>query len=105
MSSETKATGFYNTKAWKDTRRNYKQSKGNLCERCLKQGKITPADVVHHKEPLTMNNINDLNISLGWGNLEALCNQCHADVHEEIYRKRTHKRYKIDKLTGRVIIV
>ena len=53
MSKLNKETGFYNSQAWKDTRRNYKQSVGGLCERCLKKGLYNPAEVVHHKTPLT----------------------------------------------------
>lgn len=69
----------------------------------MAKGLVTPAEIVHHKIPLTDNNINDLNISLSWNNLQALCRQCHAEAHEEMYRQRTKKRYSIDK-QGRVII-
>ena len=94
---------FYSSRAWKDARRNYKQSVGGLCEECLKKGIITPAEIVHHKTPLTDENVCDLEISLGWGNLQALCRECHAKAHEDIYRQRTGKRYRIDE-QGRVII-
>lgn len=104
MSRLNDATGFYNSKAWKDTRRNYRQSVGNLCERCLKNGFITPANVVHHKQPLNENNINDLSISLGWDNLQALCTNCHAQVHEEMNRKKNGRRFTIDA-SGNVTIV
>lgn len=97
------SNSFYNSTAWKNTRRNYKQSVGGLCERCLAKGMIVPADVVHHKIPLTEENVSDLSISLGWDNLQALCRQCHAEVHEEIYMDRSHRRYKLDE-NGRVII-
>ena len=94
---------FYSSRAWKDARRNYKQSVGGLCEECLKKGIITPAEIVHHKTPLTDDNVSDLSISLGWCNLQALCRDCHAKAHEEMYRERTGKRYRIDEC-GRVII-
>ena len=94
---------FYSSQAWKDARRNYKQSVGGLCEECLKKGIITPADIVHHKKPLTDENVSDLSISLGWCNLQALCRQCHANAHEEMYAQRTGKRYRIDE-NGKVII-
>ena len=97
-------TGFYRSQAWKDTRRNYKQSVGGLCERCLQRGIIASADVVHHIVPLTAENISDINLSLNWDNLQALCRKCHADVHEEMYRKRSNRRYKVDE-HGRVIIL
>ena len=98
---ETKA--FYHSQAWKNTRRNYKQSVGGLCERCLAKGMIVPAEIVHHKIPLTADNMNALNISLSWKNLQALCRQCHAEVHEDMYAERTGRRYKIDH-SGHVVI-
>ena len=94
---------FYSSRAWKDARRNYKQSVGGLCEECLKKGIITPAEIVHHKIPLTAENVGDLEISLGWCNLQALCRQCHAQAHEDMYAERTGKRYRIDE-NGRVVI-
>lgn len=101
MSKLTKV--FYATQAWKDTRRNYKQSVGGLCERCLAKGIIEPAEIIHHKIPLTTDNVSDVNISLGWNNLQALCRKCHAEVHEEMYMARSGRRYKIDSM-GRVEI-
>lgn len=98
---ETKA--FYHSQAWKNTRRNYKQSVGGLCERCLAKGMIVPAEIVHHKIPLTADNMNDLNISLSWKNLQALCRQCHAEVHDDMYAERTGRRYKIDS-NGHIVI-
>ena len=94
---------FYSSRAWKDARRNYKQSVGGLCEECLKKGIITPAEIVHHKTPLNEKNVSDLEISLGWGNLQALCRPCHAKAHEEIYMQRTGRRYRIDE-NGKVQI-
>ena len=94
---------FYRSRAWRTTRHAYKQSKGNLCERCLAKGMITPAEMVHHKIPLTDDNIKDLDISLGWNNLQALCRKCHAEVHSELEAEKTGKRYTIDSV-GRIIL-
>ena len=101
MSRLNDETGFYNSRAWKNTRQNYRQSVGGLCERCLSKGIITPAEVVHHKTPLTKDNITDLSLSLGWSNLQALCSKCHAEVHEELKNKK--KRYMIDE-AGKVVV-
>lgn len=103
MSQLGKDTGFYDSAAWKDTRRSYRQSVGNLCERCLKNGIIASADVVHHIVPLTKETVSDTNLSLNWDNLMCLCRKCHAEVHEEIYAKRSKRRYKIDK-NGKVVM-
>lgn len=102
MSKINQATGFYNSAAWKETRQNYKRSMGYLCERCMKRGIIQSADVVHHIVPLTEQTVNDLNLSLNWDNLQALCTKCHAEVHAEINGRRA-KRYNIDK-NGKVVI-
>ena len=103
MSRLGEQTGFYRSQAWKDTRRNYKQSVGNLCERCLKRGIIQSADVVHHIVPLTADNIGDINLSLNWDNLQALCRKCHAEAHDEIYARRSRRRYKVDE-QGKVVM-
>lgn len=95
---------FYSSQAWKRTSRNYMQSVGGLCECCITKGIVTPAEVVHHKTPLTDENINDFNISLSWDNLQALCRNCHAAAHEEIYRQRSGRRYTIDD-NGKVIAI
>lgn len=51
-------------------------SKGYVCERC---GKM--AEIAHHKEYITPQNITDVNITLNWDNLEALCRTCHQHEH------------------------
>ena len=99
-----KARRLYDSKAWKDTRKAYTQSVGGLCERCMANGIVTPAEVVHHITPLTEDNVDNASVALDWNNLQALCRQCHADVHDEMYRERTGRRYTIDEC-GRVIIV
>lgn len=95
---------LYDSKAWKDTRKAYTQSVGGLCERCLAAGIVRPAEVVHHITPLTDDNVKDLAVSLSWNNLQALCRECHAAVHEDMYRKKTGKRYRIDSF-GKIILV
>lgn len=91
------ATGFYNSKAWKDCRAGYLRSVGGLCERCLAKGTYRPAEIIHHKIHLTPANISNPDVALSWDNLEALCRDCHAEIHEPRAR-----RYKLDEM-GRVI--
>lgn len=89
------AKSFYKSKAWQNTRLAYAKSVGGLCEQCLKRGLYRAGEIVHHKEPLTPENINDPAVSMAWGNLELLCRDCHGKAHG------TAKRYKVDEM-GRV---
>ena len=47
------AREFYMSWPWIKCQRAYKDSKGRLCERCLKKGLIVPGREVHHKIRLT----------------------------------------------------
>jgi 5-methylcytosine-specific restriction endonuclease McrA len=70
------ARSFYGGKAWKSTQAAYMVSQRYICERC---GSV--ARVVHHKKHITPANISDPAITLDWGNLEALCMDCHNSEH------------------------
>lgn len=89
------AKDFYQSQAWKKRREAYLKEKGWLCEECLKRGRYTPADTVHHIIPLSPENISNTMITLSGENLEAVCRDCHAEKHKRA------KRYKIDEF-GRV---
>lgn len=93
------ARKFYSSQAWKDTREAYAKSKGYLCEPCLAKGIYKPSEIIHHKIILTPDNIDDPNVTLNWSNLECVCRDCHAAIHD-----RRKRRYKIDEL-GRVITI
>ena len=91
------AETFYSSQAWRNCRAAYKKSRRGLCEICLKQGRYTPGEIVHHKVHLSPANINDPDVSLNWNNLLLVCRDCHAAEHDA--KKR---RYKIDSC-GRII--
>lgn len=93
------AETFYKSKTWQKCRDGYLRSVGGLCEQCMKEGRFTPAVIVHHKVHISPVNITDPNVTLDWNNLEALCRDCHAQQH-------THKkkRFRVDEI-GRVIAV
>ena len=79
---------FYVSWQWRKCRKAYAESKGNLCERCLKRGVIEPGSKdrpleVHHKIPLTADNIKDPKVALNWNNLELLCKNCHMEEHNK----------------------
>lgn len=49
-----------------------------LCERCLKEGRITPVEEVHHIVPLSRGGTNE------FSNLMSLCQSCHTKIHHEL---------------------
>lgn len=69
---------------------------GGLCELCMKEGKIVPAEEVHHIKWITPKNICDPNVTLNWRNLVALCREHHRQQHG-----KKERRYTIDE-QGRV---
>ena len=87
---------FYKSKAWQNCRNSYMKSVGHLCEDCLKQGKIVPAEEVHHIVWLNESNIHDPNVTLNWSNLVALCREHHRQRHGA-----RQTRYTVDAF-GRV---
>jgi hypothetical protein len=74
------AKKFYASKQWKQCRHSYFAYRYGLCERCQGVGKI-----VHHKQYLAPDNINDPLVSLSFHNLELLCQDCHNREHHEKY--------------------
>lgn len=91
------AAAFYKSKQWQHTRNAYIKSVAGLCENCLRAGIYKPGEIVHHKTPLTPQNISDPQITLSWDNLELLCRDCHGKAHGN------KKRYKVDEF-GRVTL-
>jgi len=92
------AEAFYKSQAWKDIRDVAIRRDAYLCVDCMKSGKVTPAEEVHHIIPLTPENITDASITLNMDNLVSLCRECHKARHGARQR-----RYTVDDL-GRVTI-
>lgn len=69
---------IYNSKQWKQLRNSY-ITEHPLCEQCLLEDNITPAEDVHHIKPflsgITYNEI--LSLAYDYNNLMSLCKQCH----------------------------
>lgn len=91
------AKAFYKSRAWQTTRDAYAASVGGLCEDCLARGLYKAGEIVHHKQELTPDNIDDPSVTLAWDNLKLVCRDCHAKAHGGA------KRYKVDEF-GRVIM-
>jgi len=98
---DPKIVRFYSSVAWKNCRKSYKKSVGGLCERCLSRGIYTPGEIVHHKEHVTPDNVDDPNVTLSFENLELVCRGCHAEGHAEMYGHDA-RRYVVDE-SGNVV--
>ena len=85
------AEAFYKSKAWQNCREGYAKKCGYLCESCVRQGLHVRGEIVHHKVPLTPENISDASVALNWDNLELVCRDCHAQRHAQ-----HKKRYRIN---------
>ncbi len=59
---------------WKSIRARY-VALHPLCEMCLKEGRLTPVEEVHHKKPVSQGGTNDFE------NLMSLCKSCHTKIH------------------------
>lgn len=81
---------FYNSKLWRSCRKEYVGKRlladGGMCERCREE----PGEEVHHKEHLTIKNIDDVNITVNHDNLEYLCRDCHFREHSEQIVRRPY---------------
>ena len=95
------AEKFYKSSKWRECRNAYATMRGHLCEQCLRRNVLSYGEIVHHKIELTADNINDPSITLNYNNLELLCRQCHAEVHD---KRKKHRRYFIGE-NGEVIII
>jgi len=54
---------------------------------------MKPAELVHHKIELTPENIGNPKITLAHENLQAVCRECHAEIHGRNEKKK--RRYLI----------
>lgn len=93
------AGNFYKTREWKNLRELYMKSAGGICEICWQNGLIVPGEIVHHKIPLTPENIGDPGITLNPKNLKLVCRNCHAMLHKD----EGEKRYRIEP-DGTVVV-
>lgn len=72
-------TEFYHSPEWQAVRLQALMRDHYLCQECLRQKKITTADMVHHKKPVRLY----WQLRLVLSNLESLCNYCHSQIDHE----------------------
>ncbi len=64
-------------RTWREVRKRY-VSAHPLCEMCLKDGRLTPVEEVHHIKPVSQGGTNE------FSNLMSLCQSCHTKLHHDI---------------------
>nr|DAL51012.1 MAG TPA_asm: NinG recombination protein [Caudoviricetes sp.] len=74
---------FYTSSGWERMRRSILRAERYRCQNCARYGKMTPATVVHHANPVEERP--DLRMTR-W-NMVALCGECHNAMHD----RETHK--------------
>ena len=97
---------FYKTDDWIELRDEVLKDAHNECQHCLKKGKYTRAEMVHHinevrKRPdlaLTREYIDPITKEVR-SNLVALCNSCHELEHPDRFGNYRAKR-GIEKFTN-----
>ena len=73
---------IYNTARWRELRV-LKLQRNPLCEICLKSGRVTPADDIHHVISFmsTHDPIQRKFLAFDFNNLMSLCDRCHQEIH------------------------
>lgn len=75
----------YNTSQWRKLREAYLMEHP-LCERCLEAKRISPSTEVHHVVPISKatNELQMKELGFNPTNLQALCEKCHDEVHNNL---------------------
>jgi 5-methylcytosine-specific restriction protein A len=81
---------FYKSNTWRKCREYVLIRDRYLCQRCLEEGKLTPATTVHHKQHLK----DRPDLALSADNLQSVCYSCHNKLHPEKARRITKRKKK-----------
>lgn len=75
---------IYATTRWRKLRE-WKMISDPLCEMCSQQGKVTPAEDVHHiKSFMSVDDKTErLRLAYDYNNLMSLCKVCHQMIHNK----------------------
>ena len=85
-----------NSREWMEVKRIVWKRAEGLCERCKREGYITPGVDCHHKIPVESANPDDpqamRRLAYDVNNIELLCIACHIKTHAEM---RSHCKDKV----------
>lgn len=100
------ARPLYSSQQWKKCRAAYLKNVGGLCEICLAKGIFRSAEIVHHKIFIDESNYNDPEIALNFKYLQAVCRQCHEEIHNnKIFLPKPDRKRRYDiTVDGSVIM-
>jgi 5-methylcytosine-specific restriction endonuclease McrA len=73
---------FYKSETWKLAREIKIRQTNGRCELCGSIGQE-----VHHKKRLTVDNVNEVSVSINPENLELLCRDCHNKEHNRFNKE------------------
>ena len=79
----------YNSKEWAHTREAVLRRDNYLCQRCMEQGRLSPATCVHHIVPLSTARTEEQMMALltDIDNCISLDEACHKAIHLEMRKK------------------
>lgn len=80
---------FYICKAWLHLRADILKEQHYECQRCKEKGRFVPATVVHHVKTVRRYPW----LALDKGNLLALCDECHYEIHHGKKKKWADERW------------
>lgn len=97
--SEDRIVEFYQTDEWKELRQSVLEDCFYECQECLKRGRYTKADCVHHVNEVRKRP--DLALSRYYTDehgkrqkqLMPLCNACHSIVHDKLGEWQNRGRF------------
>ena len=94
MSRDKRYQKLLNSPRWAEVKRIVWQRAEGLCERCRREGYITPGVDCHHKTPVESAKTEEEMRRLAYNvsNIELLCVPCHIKTHQEM---RSHKADKV----------
>ncbi len=81
---------FYTSREWSEFRRRVILSRGTVCEYCGEEI-VRPYDLIlHHVKHLTLENVNDYEVSLNEDNVQIVHHRCHNEIHERFGNAGRH---------------
>ena len=104
MSRDKNYQRLLNSKRWRQGKAYVDARAEGLCERCKREGDITPGVDHHHIVPVESANPDDPKamerLAFDVNNIELLCVPCHIKTHQEM-RSHTKEKVKENKERAR----